>query len=81
MPFMNSFWIARAAEHNRGEYAALYTISWSAAQIVAPLLGSYIVYLYGYNLLWWIIMILCTVTALNYILLNNSVSKKPEMQY
>lgn len=76
MPFMNSFWIIRATEHNRGEYAALYTISWSVAQILAPALGSLVAYLYSYDLLWWLITAACTITALNYIVLNNSIRRK-----
>lgn len=75
MPFMNSFWIVRTTEHNRGEYAALYTIAWSIAQIIAPLLGSLIVYLYGYDLLWWLITAMCATTSINYLFLNNFISK------
>lgn len=44
MPFMNSYWISRSSEHNRGQYAALYTIGWGIAQIGAPSLGGYIVH-------------------------------------
>ncbi|MGY3212926.1 MFS transporter [Mucilaginibacter sp. HD30] len=54
MPFMNSFWISRTTPHNRGEYAALYSMSWSAAQIVAPFFGSNVIAYGGFNLLWWI---------------------------
>lgn len=28
MPFMNVFWLQRANDKNRGQYAALYTMSW-----------------------------------------------------
>ena len=76
MPFMNSFWIVRTTEHNRGEYAALYTIAWSVAQILAPVLGSVIVYLYGYDPLWWLITALCIITSVNYFFLNHSIMKK-----
>ncbi len=43
MPFMNSFWTARSNEKNRGQYAALYTISWGAAQTIGPFLSSALV--------------------------------------
>jgi predicted MFS family arabinose efflux permease len=43
MPFMNSFWIARSNEKNRGQYAALYTISWGIGQTVGPFLCSKLV--------------------------------------
>ena len=39
MPFMNSFWISRTRPENRGQYAALYTMAWSAAQTLGPLGG------------------------------------------
>jgi len=55
MPFMNSFWISRTTPHNRGEYAALYSMSWSAAQIVAPFFGSNVIAYGGFNLLWWML--------------------------
>ena len=54
MPFLNSFWIARSNEHNRGQYAALYSMSWSFAQIVAPLIGGIIVARGGFTMLWWL---------------------------
>lgn len=74
MPFMNSFWIVRTTENNRGEYAALYTIAWSVAQIIAPVLGSIVAFVYNYNLLWWLITAFCTVTSVSYWLLNRSIS-------
>jgi predicted MFS family arabinose efflux permease len=66
MPFMNSFWISRTTPHNRGEYAALYSMSWSAAQIVAPFFGSNVVAHGGFNLLWWIFGAISFVGALGY---------------
>jgi predicted MFS family arabinose efflux permease len=36
MPFMNSFWVSRTKENNRGQYAALYTMSWGTGQTVGP---------------------------------------------
>jgi len=54
MPFMNTYWITRSNEHNRGEYAAVYSMSWSAAQIIAPWVGSRIIDVGGFTSLWWI---------------------------
>ena len=54
MPFLNSFWISRSNEHNRGQYAALYSMSWSFAQIVAPLIGGIVVARGGFTMLWWL---------------------------
>lgn len=55
MPFMNTYWISRTAHHNRGEYAALYTMAWSAAQCLGPLLGAQLANRAGFTALWWVI--------------------------
>jgi predicted MFS family arabinose efflux permease len=36
MPFMSSYWAGRANDSNRGQYAALFTISWGIAQTLGP---------------------------------------------
>ena len=53
MPFMNSYWIARTQPSNRGQYAALYTMSWSAAQTLGPMGGAQLAQYSGFNVLWW----------------------------
>lgn len=55
MPFMNTFWISRSEDSNRGEYAGLYTMAWSAAQCLGPLFGAQIAEGYGFGVLWWIV--------------------------
>ena len=40
MPFMNTFWIKRTNDRNRGQYAALYTISWGIGNTLGPFLCS-----------------------------------------
>ena len=54
MPFMNTFWIGRTQPSNRGEYAALYTMAWSAAQCLGPMLGAQVADHAGFSSLWWI---------------------------
>ncbi|HVW97467.1 MAG TPA: MFS transporter [Mucilaginibacter sp.] len=66
MPFMNTFWMSRSNEYNRGEYAALYTMSWSAAQVCAPLLGGIMIAYGGFGLLWWTLCGLSAIAALGY---------------
>jgi predicted MFS family arabinose efflux permease len=63
MPFMNSFWIARASPDNRGQYAALYTMAWSAAQTLGPLGGSQIAHHFGFKWLWISVGTICIVAA------------------
>lgn len=69
MPFMNAFWISRCTVNNRGEYAALYTMSWSAAQVIAPFVGGELIAYGGFNLLWWILCAVSLVSATGYMLL------------
>jgi predicted MFS family arabinose efflux permease len=66
MPFMNSWYILRSTPANRGQYAALYTMAWSTAQVTGSLSGTSIAYAVGFNNLWWIIGGICLVTAWGY---------------
>ncbi len=52
LPFFNVFVVKRSNVHNRGMYAAGYTISWSVAHVVGPTVGFYIAQQFGYNVLW-----------------------------
>lgn len=66
MPFMNTYWISRTEETNRGQYAGLYTVSWSTAQILGPVTGAQIAGLFGFSTLWWNIGGLCVVVAFGF---------------
>lgn len=66
MPFMNSYYISRSTAGNRGQYAAYYTMAWSAAQVIGSTSGTQIAYAYGFNNLWWIIGGICLLTAFGY---------------
>lgn len=70
MPFMNSFWVSRSSESNRGQYAAMYTVAWSISQIAAPIIGSEIATVYGYNQLWWLLALICLCTSAGFSLLG-----------
>jgi predicted MFS family arabinose efflux permease len=66
MPFMNSYWISRSQDHNRGQYAALYTMAWGTAQIAAPSLGGYIAHRYSFNTLWWVVFAITVAAGFGY---------------
>lgn len=66
MPFMNSFWIGRADKGNRGQYAGLYTASWSIAQIIGPYIGGQVVQHTNFNVLWWIVGGISVLTAMGF---------------
>lgn len=74
MPFMNSFWIERTSSYNRGQYAALYAIAWSIAQIAAPLYGSNVAANAGFSMLWWIDCGVCLIAALSILLLEKRIN-------
>ncbi|MES2417137.1 MAG: MFS transporter [Bacteroidota bacterium] len=71
IPFINTFVIMRSNEFNRGQYAAGYTVAWSAAQVIGPTGGFYLAEKFGYNPLWigiTVMLLLCAYgfSALNY---------------
>jgi len=69
MPFMNAFWISRTTDYNRGEYAALYTMSWSAAQVIGPFAGGQVIFYGGFRMLWWLLGAVSMLASLGYIIL------------
>lgn len=66
MPFMNSYWITRTHPSNRGQYAALYTMAWSAAQTLGPMGGAQLAEHNGFAVLWWTVGAVCIAAALAY---------------
>jgi predicted MFS family arabinose efflux permease len=66
MPFMNSYWIARTQPSNRGQYAALYTMAWSAAQTLGPMGGAQLAEHAGFNVLWWAVGGLSILASLSF---------------
>ncbi|MBL7740656.1 MAG: MFS transporter [Chitinophagaceae bacterium] len=66
MPFMNTYWISRTQPSNRGQYAALYTMAWSAAQCLGPLLGAQLAEHAGFDALWWVVGGLALFTSFSY---------------
>jgi predicted MFS family arabinose efflux permease len=70
-PFINTFWVGRSNETNRGQYAALYTMSFSLAHVVAPTTGALVVNHFGYNVLWYLAFVICLVASIGFYKLNN----------
>jgi len=64
LPFMNSYWLKRTNEDNRGSYAALYTTAWSVAYIAAPVTASTLATFFGFTVLWNIIASIMVVVAI-----------------
>lgn len=66
MPFMNTFWVSRTNASNRGQYAGLFTIAWSVAQVLGPATGTQIVDKMGFSVLWWITGCMFLISASGY---------------
>jgi predicted MFS family arabinose efflux permease len=75
MPFMNSFYISRSAEHNRGQYAGMYTMAWSTAQVIGSACGAWAASHFGFANLWWIVGFICTATAFGYFRLQQALAR------
>ena len=65
-PFINAFWISRSNEHNRGQYASLYSMAFACANIVAPTFGSQVVQHFNYQVLWYAIFVLSTIASFGF---------------
>ncbi|OCX52844.1 MFS transporter [Mucilaginibacter sp. PPCGB 2223] len=76
MPFMSSFFIGRTTDQNRGQYAGLFTMSWSLAQIGAPLIGSRVIEKFNYQALWWLMGLICFIASAGFLLLYKVTSRK-----
>ena len=70
MPFMNAFSIERSKPHNRGQYSALHSMTWSIAQISAPLIGTQTIAHLGFDALWYILGSFGVVSAVGFVLLK-----------
>ncbi len=70
MPFMMSVAVSKSNSTNRGLYTGTYSVAWSAAFILAPILGTFVVTHFGYANLWWSmgILSLLTLTGIYFII-------------
>ncbi|MER6268298.1 MFS transporter [Streptomyces sp900105755] len=55
--------------HGRGRYQGMYTLSWSAAALIAPLLSGVVIDRFGAKWLWGVCAVVGTAAALGYGLL------------
>ena len=65
-PFINTFWVSRSSQHNRGQYASIFTMSFAFAQVLAPTLGSQVVQHSNYHLLWYMVFAVCTLASIGF---------------
>ena len=65
-PFINTFWVTRSNAQNRGQYAAVFTIAFAAANVVAPTLGAQVVNHFGFETWWYIVFLTCIIAAFSF---------------
>lgn len=75
MPFMSTFVLERSRPSTRGQYMALYTVAYSVAHIVAPILGTQVVAWAGFAMLWKVLIFISLVTIIGFVALNAFQSK------
>jgi predicted MFS family arabinose efflux permease len=73
-PFLNNFWVKRSSATNRGEYAAVYTMAFASASVLAPTMGTQLAAHGGFTLLWVVDFILCSLAALGFYFLKKELS-------
>jgi len=73
-PFMNNFWVKRSNERNRGQYAAVYTMSFSLAIVLAPTFSSQVATHFGFPVLWVVNFFICSFAAAGFFLLQKQMS-------
>jgi MFS family permease len=70
MPFMMGYSLSRPAKERQGQYSALYSISFGLANIFAPLLGLGIAGRFGFDTMFYFLILLSILTASGFWLLS-----------
>lgn len=55
MPFSSNHVYSNMSARRQGQYLALYTMAYSVANIIAPLMGTQIIAAWGYGTLWYVL--------------------------
>lgn len=61
-----SFWMDRTNDENRGQYAGIWTMTWAISQSVGTLCGAAIAQHFGFNILWVVVILFCTIAIFFY---------------
>jgi len=63
-PFVNTFWVSRSNEYNRGQYASVYSMSFACGNVLAPSFGAQVVQNSNYSVLWYTVFALCVIASI-----------------
>lgn len=72
MPFSTTWATRRAPKTQEGNYMSFYGIAYASANILAPLLGTQLIYHFGYRTLWVVIALAALTASLLFSSLNKS---------
>lgn len=76
MPFSSNFVFGYATKGSAGSYMALYGIAYSVANIIAPVLGTQVIALWGYEVLWLVLGVLVAISWIGFWLLEKKTEGK-----
>lgn len=66
MPFMATITLQRSSVKKRGAYMGINSLSFSAAHIFSPFVGTRIAAAYGFSMLWWGTVVVLVLTAIGF---------------
>jgi len=76
MPFSSNFVFGYAEKGSAGSYMALYGIAYSVANIVAPILGTQVIAVWGYQTLWLVLGVLAAISWIGFWLLEKRTERR-----
>ncbi|MBL7808876.1 MAG: MFS transporter [Saprospiraceae bacterium] len=75
MPFSSNFVFGRSEGPKQGQYMALYTMSYSFANILAPFIGTQVIAAWGFGSLWTLVTIQALLTCLGFWFLEKKLKR------
>lgn len=78
-PFSNTFAMQRAQKGKKGDYMALYTLTFSIGHIFGPNLGMHISKSFGFQVTWFVMAGIMTLSALILYFLKTKLMKNSKM--
>jgi len=75
LPFMATVTAERATPNTQGAYMGLNALSFAAANIISPYLGTRVVASYGFDILWYGTALLLVISAIGFYYTVNRLTK------
>lgn len=79
MPYLTTYTVSKAGTKNRGKYLGFYAMTYSLAFIIAPLLGTYITYNFGFTALWYAMGLLGIAVTAGFLINMREIKVEPEI--